>query len=890
MMGLFSSLFKSENERQLVKLRKIADKVVALEEEFSIKTNAQLKQMTQILKDRLAGGETLDDILPEAFATVREASWRVLNMKHFYVQILGGIVLHQGRIAEMRTGEGKTLVATLPAYLNALTGKGMHVVTVNEYLAQRDAEWMGKVYRFLGLTVGVNLTGMSPDEKRRVYACDIVYGTNNEFGFDYLRDNMAVRKVDKVQRGLEFAVVDEVDSILIDEARTPLIISGKGTKSSEMYISVNKFVKTLKRTDYEVDEKDKAVRLLEEGIEKAERYFGIRDLSDIENTDLNNHITLALRAHFLMKRENDYIVKDGEVIIVDEFTGRLMIGRRYSEGLHQAIEAKENVRVQSENQTLATITFQNYFRMYHKLSGMTGTAKTEETEFEGIYALDVIVLPTNLPIQRVDMDDQLYTTSAGKIRAIVKDVVERHAKGQPILIGTVTVEKSEQLSVELKRRGIRHNVLNAKNHEQEAEIIAQAGKKGSVTIATNMAGRGTDIMLGGNAEYLARNRMIREGYTPEQIETAMSYVAPKDLEEKTLQETYAGFYNYYKQDVDVEKAEVLALGGLHIIGTERHESRRIDNQLRGRAGRQGDPGTSVFYISMEDDLARIFGGDRLKSMAEAFHFDPDEPIANKLITRSIETAQKNVEGNNYSARRSVIAYDDVMNKQREIIYAERNKILEGIDVRDQILDMLDSLVTDIITTQCDYNVNVTEWDYDAINRALEEKVFKPDTNLITLSVASHTSEDKLLAMVIDEARKLYAEKVAECTEAGIKFDDVERFLLLKTIDRLWIDHIDAMDQLRKGIRLRAYGQRDPVMEYKSEGLDMFEKMSERIKHETARILMKVIIKPVEEKNGADNKGYRPVKGVKREKQPEVSRNAPCPCGSGLKYKHCCGKE
>ena len=889
-MGLFSSLFKSENERQLVKLRKIADKVVALEEEFSIKTNAQLKQMTQILKDRLAGGETLDDILPEAFATVREASWRVLNMKHFYVQILGGIVLHQGRIAEMRTGEGKTLVATLPAYLNALTGKGMHVVTVNEYLAQRDAEWMGKVYRFLGLTVGVNLTGMSPDEKRRVYACDIVYGTNNEFGFDYLRDNMAVRKVDKVQRGLEFAVVDEVDSILIDEARTPLIISGKGTKSSEMYISVNKFVKTLKRTDYEVDEKDKAVRLLEEGIEKAERYFGIRDLSDIENTDLNNHITLALRAHFLMKRENDYIVKDGEVIIVDEFTGRLMIGRRYSEGLHQAIEAKENVRVQSENQTLATITFQNYFRMYHKLSGMTGTAKTEETEFEGIYALDVIVLPTNLPIQRVDMDDQLYTTSAGKIRAIVKDVVERHAKGQPILIGTVTVEKSEQLSVELKRRGIRHNVLNAKNHEQEAEIIAQAGKKGSVTIATNMAGRGTDIMLGGNAEYLARNRMIREGYTPEQIETAMSYVAPKDLEEKTLQETYAGFYNYYKQDVDVEKAEVLALGGLHIIGTERHESRRIDNQLRGRAGRQGDPGTSVFYISMEDDLARIFGGDRLKSMAEAFHFDPDEPIANKLITRSIETAQKNVEGNNYSARRSVIAYDDVMNKQREIIYAERNKILEGIDVRDQILDMLDSLVTDIITTQCDYNVNVTEWDYDAINRALEEKVFKPDTNLITLSVASHTSEDKLLAMVIDEARKLYAEKVAECTEAGIKFDDVERFLLLKTIDRLWIDHIDAMDQLRKGIRLRAYGQRDPVMEYKSEGLDMFEKMSERIKHETARILMKVIIKPVEEKNGADNKGYRPVKGVKREKQPEVSRNAPCPCGSGLKYKHCCGKE
>ncbi|MBR7159939.1 MAG: preprotein translocase subunit SecA [Clostridia bacterium] len=890
MMGLFSSLFKSENERQLVKLRKIADKVVALEEEFSIKTNAQLKQMTQILKDRLAGGETLDDILPEAFATVREASWRVLNMKHFYVQILGGIVLHQGRIAEMRTGEGKTLVATLPAYLNALTGKGMHVVTVNEYLAQRDAEWMGKVYRFLGLTVGVNLTGMSPDEKRRVYACDIVYGTNNEFGFDYLRDNMAVRKVDKVQRGLEFAVVDEVDSILIDEARTPLIISGKGTKSSEMYISVNKFVKTLKRTDYEVDEKDKAVRLLEDGIEKAERYFGIRDLSDIENTDLNNHITLALRAHFLMKRENDYIVKDGEVIIVDEFTGRLMIGRRYSEGLHQAIEAKENVRVQSENQTLATITFQNYFRMYHKLSGMTGTAKTEETEFEGIYALDVIVLPTNLPIQRVDMDDQLYTTSAGKIRAIVKDVVERHAKGQPILIGTVTVEKSEQLSVELKRRGIRHNVLNAKNHEQEAEIIAQAGKKGSVTIATNMAGRGTDIMLGGNAEYLARNRMIREGYTPEQIETAMSYVAPKDLEEKTLQETYAGFYNYYKQDVDVEKAEVLALGGLHIIGTERHESRRIDNQLRGRAGRQGDPGTSVFYISMEDDLARIFGGDRLKSMAEAFHFDPDEPIANKLITRSIESAQKNVEGNNYSARRSVIAYDDVMNKQREIIYAERNKILEGIDVRDQILDMLDSLVTDIITTQCDYNVNVTEWDYDAINRALEERVFKPDTNLITLSVASHTSEDKLLAMVIDEARKLYAEKVAECTEAGIKFDDVERFLLLKTIDRLWIDHIDAMDQLRKGIRLRAYGQRDPVMEYKSEGLDMFEKMTERIKHETARILMKVIIKPVEEKNGADNKGYRPVKGVKREKQPEVSRNAPCPCGSGLKYKHCCGKE
>lgn len=889
-MGLFSSLFKSENERQLVKLRKIADKVMALEEDFSIKTNSQLKQMTQILKDRLANGETLDDILPEAFATVREASWRVLNMKHFYVQILGGIVLHQGRIAEMRTGEGKTLVATLPAYLNALTGKGMHVVTVNEYLAQRDAEWMGKVYRFLGLTVGVNLTGMSPDEKRRVYACDIVYGTNNEFGFDYLRDNMAVRKVDKVQRGLEFAVVDEVDSILIDEARTPLIISGKGNKSSEMYISANKFVKTLKRTDYEVDEKDKAVRLLEDGIDKAERYFGIRDLSDIENTDLNNHITLALRAHFLMKRENDYIVKDGEVIIVDEFTGRLMIGRRYSEGLHQAIEAKENVRVQSENQTLATITFQNYFRMYRKLSGMTGTAKTEETEFEGIYALDVIVLPTNLPIQRVDLDDQLYTTSAGKIRAIVKDVVERHAKGQPILIGTVTVEKSEELSGELKRRGIRHNVLNAKNHEQEAEIIAQAGKKGSVTIATNMAGRGTDIMLGGNAEYLARNRMIREGYTAEQIETAMSYVAPKDLEEKTLQETYAGFYNYYKQDVDVEKAEVLALGGLHIIGTERHESRRIDNQLRGRAGRQGDPGTSVFYISMEDDLARIFGGDRLKSMADAFHFDPDEPIANKLITRSIESAQKNVEGNNYSARRSVIAYDDVMNKQREIIYAERNKILDGIDVRDQILDMLDSLVTDIITTQCDYNVNVTEWDYDAINRALEEKVFKPDTNLITLSVASRTGEGKLLEMVIEEARKLYAEKVAECTEAGIKFDDVERFLLLKTIDRLWIDHIDAMDQLRKGIRLRAYGQRDPVMEYKSEGLDMFEKMSERIKHETARILMKVIIKPVEEKNGADTKGYRPVKGVKREKQPEVSRNAPCPCGSGLKYKHCCGKE
>ena len=889
-MGLFSSLFKSENERQLVKLRKIADKVMALEDEYSIKTDAQLRQMTETFRERLANGETLDDILPEAFAVVREASWRVLNMKHFYVQILGGIVLHQGRIAEMRTGEGKTLVATLPAYLNALTGKGMHVVTVNEYLAQRDAEWMGKVYRFLGLTVGVNLTGMSPDEKRRVYACDIVYGTNNEFGFDYLRDNMAIRKEDKVQRGLEFAVVDEVDSILIDEARTPLIISGKGTKSSEMYFSANKFVKTLRPTDYEIDEKDKAVRLLEDGIEKAERYFGIRDLSDISNTDLNNHITLALRAHFLMKRENDYIVKDGEVIIVDEFTGRLMIGRRYSEGLHQAIEAKENVRVQSENQTLATITFQNYFRMYHKLSGMTGTAKTEEQEFEGIYALDVIVLPTNLPIQRVDMNDQLYTTKDGKIRAIVKDIVERHAKGQPILVGTITVEKSEELSKELKRHGIRHNVLNAKNHEQEAEIIAQAGKKGSVTIATNMAGRGTDIMLGGNAEFLARNRMVREGYTPEQIEMAMSYVTPKDLEEKKLQETYAEFYNFYKKDIDIEKAEVLALGGLHIIGTERHESRRIDNQLRGRAGRQGDPGSSVFYISMEDDLARIFGGERLKSIADAFHFDPDEPIANKLITKNIENAQKGVEGHNYSARRSVIAYDDVMNKQREIIYAERNKILDGLDVRDQILDMLDSLVTDIVTTQCDYNVNVTEWDYDAINRALEEKVFAPGTNLITLNMASHNSEEKLLAIVIEEARKLYAQKVAECTEAGIKFDDVERFLLLKTIDRLWIDHIDAMDQLRKGIRLRAYGQRDPVMEYKSEGLDMFENMSERIKHETARILMKVIIKPADEKPEQAERGYRPVRGVKREKQPEVSRNAPCPCGSGLKYKHCCGKE
>ena len=887
-------LFKGENYRHVKKLKKTADKIELLADSYAQLTNEQLQAKTEEFKKRIADGEKLESVLPEAYATVREAATRVLGMRHFYVQLLGGIALHQGRIAEMATGEGKTLVATLPAYLNALTGKGVHVVTVNDYLATRDAYWMGKLYKFLGLSVGIVVPQMKVEDKRAAYNADITYCTNNELGFDFLRDNMVVRKKDKVQRELNFAIIDEVDSILIDEARTPLIISGRGGKSSDMYKMANSFARTLHEgDDFTIDEKEKAVSLTDDGITKAEKFFKVSNLSDIENTELYHHIQQALKAHNMMKRDRDYIVSDGEVLIVDEFTGRVMVGRRYSEGLHQAIEAKEGVPIRSENKTLATITFQNFFRMYSKLSGMTGTAKTEEDEFKGIYSLDVVTVPPNKPSMRVDEHDQIYTTVSGKMKAIIADIEKCFESGQPVLVGTVSVEKSEELSKQLRRLGINHNVLNAKMHKKEAEIIAQAGRYKAVTIATNMAGRGTDIQLGGNPEYQAKQKLEKDGYDPETIEAAASILPSDDEKVLKAREEYNRHYEAFKKICEEEKEKVITLGGLRIIGTERHESRRIDNQLRGRAGRKGDKGSTVFYISMEDDVARIFGGDKMKQIAELFRMDEDEAISSGLVTKQIERAQLMVESRNFSIRKQVLSYDDVMNAQREIIYKERGKVLDGLDVHDQILDMIDSLAEHVIETHADYKQDYKTWDYEAFNNALEQKMIPKGSNVITEKLASHYDVYKMKDAVLKIALKNYEDKIAKAKEQGIDWGEIERIILLKTVDAKWMDHIDQMDALRRGIGLRALGQRDPVLSYRQEGWNMFDDMIERIHGETASILLKIEV--VKNEGGKEQMSVNQAaqKGVAKATEPkkaEVGRNDPCPCGSGKKYKNCCGKN
>ena len=884
-------LFKSENERNIAKLEKIANLIEEKSDLYKNMSDEELKAMTPKLKERISQGEKLIDILPDAFAVVREASERVLGMRHFHVQLLGGIALFQGRIAEMRTGEGKTLVETLPAYLVALEGKGVHIVTVNEYLSKRDAEWMGKLFTFLGLTVGVSMANMSPADKREAYKCDITYSTNNELGFDYLRDNMVTNINDRVCRGYHFAIVDEVDSILIDEARTPLIISGMGFKSSDTYKTASKFVKGLAETDYEIDEKEKAIRLTEDGVAKAEKFFKVENLSDIGNIELNHHINNALRAQYIMKRDNNYIVKDDEIIIVDEFTGRLMEGRKYSNGLHQAIEAKEGVTIKDENKTLATITFQNFFRIYEKLSGMTGTAKTEEIEFNKIYGLDVVTIPTNKPIKRVDYPDIIYPTQQAKLRNIVEEVKAVHADGRPILIGTITIEKSEELSKLLKYEKIKHNVLNAKNHQQESEIIAQAGRMGAVTIATNMAGRGTDILLGGNPEFLAKKKMRDLGFTDEQLEFCTSFVETDNEELNAMRERYRKAYNEFKEVTDAEKRKVVTLGGLHIIGTERHESRRIDNQLRGRAGRQGDPGSSVFYVSMEDELVRRFGGDQMKRLVQFFKVDENTPFQFKMLSRSIETAQKRIEGFNFSARSNVLKYDDVLNSQRKIIYDQRNRVLEGANIHDEVLDMIRELATKTVYDNVSNEKSFDEWDLGSINDALNVKLFGPDYNYVTEDLVEGMDVEMLANQVAEHAEEIYNKKCEETNKIGFNFEVVERSFLLRVVDSLWMDHIDYMNMLRNEIGLRAYGNHDPIIAYKQEGFELFDKMVEQIRTEVATFLLhaKVNIEPVQEKKPVmftnSPEGNAPTKNTK----PSVGRNDPCPCGSGKKYKNCCGK-
>lgn len=896
-MGLIRYILESDSRRSIKKIGNMADKVLALAPRYESMTDAELKEQTNVLKGRLAAGETVDDILYDAFAVVREASWRVLNMRHYKVQIMGGICTHQGRVAELKTGEGKTLMETLPAYLNALAGKGVHIVTVNDYLAARDAEWMGKIYRFLGLTVGVNVHGMSDDEKRKAYACDITYGTNNEFGFDYLRDNLKVNLKDMVQRGLDFAIVDEVDSILIDEARTPLIISGKGGESSQLYVDANRFVKSLRKDDdFTYDEQEKTVQITEAGAEKAERFFGINNLADIENADLNHHIQQALKAHHIFKRDNDYIVQDGEIIIVDEFTGRLMLGRRYSEGLHQAIEAKENVVVRSENKTLATITFQNYFRLYRKLSGMTGTAKTEEEEFKTIYGLDVLEIPTNRPMIRRDDNDVIYPTEKGKIKAIVEDIKYHHELGQPILVGTVTVEKSEMISRALLRERIKHNILNAKNHKREAEIIAQAGRYGAVTIATNMAGRGTDILLGGNPEFMAKQDLRNQGYEDADIEWAVSYVqdVPENIAE--LRKIYAELYKQHAAITDEEKQKVVAAGGLRIIGTERHESRRIDNQLRGRAGRQGDPGSSVFYISLEDDLASRFGGERMQAMYKAFKMDEDTPLSAKMLSRGIENAQRTIEGRNFGARKRVIQYDDVMNTQRHVMYSERMKVLRGENVHQDVLNLIPDYVGDILVEGIPDPTKVSTWDVDKMNAALERSCIPQGSAFLTQKDVDELSYDDLVKKCVDKTVEEYEKKIEGYKEEGVDYSEIERIILLRTVDKHWIDHIDAMDKLKRGISLRSYANEDPINAFKKEGHEMFEEMTEAIQEETARVLLKLKVnvermpqKEVQRKTYNLSQNNLPPQASQAKADKTPGRNDPCPCGSGKKYKNCCGR-
>ena len=910
-MGLMKALFGDYSTRELKRVRPLCDKVLALDETYRAMSAEELKNQTAVLKERLQNGETLDDILPEAFATCREASARVLGMRHFPVQVVGGIILHQGRIAEMRTGEGKTLVATLPAYLNALTGKGVHIVTVNDYLARRDSEWMGKVYRYLGLSVGLIVHGLDNDQRRAAYAADITYGTNNELGFDYLRDNMVLYKENLVQREHNFAIVDEVDSILVDEARTPLIISGTGDKSTDLYARADSFAKTLKvfrikemnakeeqdtvDGDYIVDEKARTATLTRSGVQKAEKYFKVENLMDADNVTLLHHIDQAIKANGVMRRDVDYVVKDGQVIIVDEFTGRLMLGRRYNEGLHQAIEAKEGVKVERESKTLATITFQNYFRLYSKLSGMTGTAKTEETEFQEIYHLDVIEIPTNKPVIRVDYPDSVYKTEAGKFRAVIAQIEECHKNNQPVLVGTISIEKSEYLSKLLKAEGIKHEVLNAKYHEKEAAIIAQAGKLGAVTIATNMAGRGTDIMLGGNPEFMAKAEMRRMGIAEELIAESTAYGETDDGEILSARATFRELNDKYKEEIRPEAEAVCAAGGLFIIGTERHESRRIDNQLRGRSGRQGDPGASRFYLSLEDDLMRLFGGERIDGIMNMLGVSEDMPIENKLLSRTIENAQRRVEERNFAIRRDVLKYDDVMNRQREIIYTQRRQVLDGEDMHESVWKMVtDSIAQNV--AQFTVGDDHTHWNLDSLRDYYMGWLTDENDLRYTEQELEDADSADITEMLIKRAEKLYAEKREMF---GDRMPELERVVLLRNVDSYWMEHIDNMDQLKNGIHLRAYGQHDPVVTYRIEGFEMFDQMVNAIREDTARMLLTVRIRREEEpkreqvmKATGESGGDGSEKGrtVRRTAAQKIGRNDPCPCGSGLKYKKCCGRN
>ena len=911
-MGLLKKLFGTSSEKELRAIKPIVDKIEALDGEYSKLTDEQLKAKTPEFKQRIANGESLDDILPEAFAACREAAWRVLGMKPYRVQLIGGIILHQGRIAEMKTGEGKTLVATLPAYLNALAGEGVHIVTVNDYLAKRDSEWMGKVYRFLGLTVGLVIHDIQPKDRKASYSADITYGTNNEFGFDYLRDNMAIYATEMVQRGHAFAIVDEVDSILIDEARTPLIISGQGDKSTQLYTVVDAFVAKLKGqrvasvdtkeeedpdldADYVVDEKARTVTLTARGIAKAEQQFQVANLADPENTTLSHHINQAIRARGLMRRDIDYVVKDGEVIIVDEFTGRLMYGRRYSEGLHQAIEAKEGVTVARESKTLATITFQNYFRLYGKLSGMTGTAMTEEEEFGTIYSLDIVEIPTNKPVQRVDHPDVVYKTEAGKFRAIVNQIEECHKKGQPVLVGTISIEKSEELSAMLKKRGIKHNVLNAKFHEKEAEIVAQAGKLGAVTVATNMAGRGTDIMLGGNAEYLAKAELRKAGLSDELIAESTGYADTDNEEILNARKMFAEAEAKYKDEIKAEADQVRAAGGLFILGTERHESRRIDNQLRGRAGRQGDPGESRFYLSLEDDIMRLFGSERVMGMMEKLGVDEDTPIDAKILSNAIENAQKQVESRNFQTRKTVLEYDDVMNTQRKVIYEQRRKVLDGENLKESVQAMLSTVISTEVQAHMGELKHMDAENWREVCAQFRGLFLRPDEFKFTDEELQQYDAQALTDLLQERASDIYARKEAELGEPLMR--ELERVMMLRVVDEYWMDNIDAMQELRQGIGLRAYGQNDPVVAYKKEGYEMFESMIAAIQAETIRriFLARVqvgattvkrerVAKVTGESAGSDGT----VKKQPVKKGQKVGRNDPCPCGSGKKYKKCCG--
>ncbi|MBQ7799238.1 MAG: preprotein translocase subunit SecA [Oscillospiraceae bacterium] len=914
MMGLLDTLFGSYSSRELKRIKPIMEKVCALEDEFTALSDSELVGMTQKLKDRLAAGETTDDILPEAFAACREAAWRVLGMKHYPVQIIGGIVLHQGRISEMRTGEGKTLVATLPAYLNALTGNGVHIVTVNDYLARRDSEWMGKIFRFMGLSVGLIVHGLNNDERRAAYNADITYGTNNEFGFDYLRDNMVIYKSQKVQRPFNFAIVDEVDSILIDEARTPLIISGQGDKSTDLYGTADTFAKRLKKTkvkelddtqsqeeidgDYIVDEKARTATLTASGIEKAEAFFKVENLMDADNLTLLHHINQAIRANGIMKRDVDYVVRDGEVIIVDEFTGRLMLGRRYNEGLHQAIEAKEGVKVERESKTLATITFQNYFRLYKKLSGMTGTALTEESEFREIYNLDVIEIPTNKPMIRVDHPDVVYKTENAKFNAVIEQIIECHKVGQPVLVGTISIEKSEHLSSMLRRKGIKHEVLNAKYHDKEAEIVAQAGKLGAVTIATNMAGRGTDIMLGGNTEFLAKAEMRRMGIPEIFIAEATGFNETDNKDILEARKTFRELVEKYRTDIAAEAERVREAGGLFILGTERHESRRIDNQLRGRAGRQGDPGSTRFYLSLEDDLMRLFGGERVDAIMNALNFDENMPIENRMLSNVIESAQRKIEGRNFSIRKNVLNFDDVMSRQREIIYDQRSKVLEGEDIHDNIVGMIKGSIRGNVDVFLADNAIHDNWNLDGLRDHYRGFLTSDDDLRFNAQELGDISKDEIFDMLYERAMKIYEEREALIGSELMR--ELERVVLLRTVDSKWMNHIDDMDELKRGISLRSLAQHDPVVEYRKEGFDMFDEMIASIREDTSRLVLTVQIKQNEniereqvakpttaihgESDGTVKK--RPTRNVQK-----IGRNDPCPCGSGKKYKNCClGKE